>query len=169
MVIKVEPAMTAHMEEALIAKAWAKTSGRGGYRSGGSRGGLPPQPSFGTKTPYRNTTQTQQNNSSNTAKPENPKNAKGEIIKCLSCMSIRHLLDNYPDSYENLHKFKSVMLGTAQPEQETAAEEEKEEGSGLYASAQATEDDDQNWNELEHVSFFTTEPQEMRKGVSNNK
>ena len=102
-VLKVEPVMTAQMEEALLANGWAKPNGRGGNRGGGSYGWPSPHLNFGPKTsPYRNTTKTQstrqqpasQPDSSKTMKPENPKNAKGEVIQCPSCMRFRHLLAN---------------------------------------------------------------------------
>lgn len=41
-VIKVEPVLTAQMEEALVGKGWSRPSGRGGYRVGGSRGSPSP-------------------------------------------------------------------------------------------------------------------------------
>ena len=91
-------------------------------------------------------------------------------------MSIRHLFEDCPDSYENLRKFKAVMLGTALPpmptqqEQEPAEDEkEKTEGSRFYAATDKG-DVDQVWaDDIEHVSFYTADLGEVRKAVINNK
>ena len=38
----------------------------------------------------------------------NPSGADGKILKCLSCGSFRHLLDDCPDSWENMYKKKNM-------------------------------------------------------------
>ena len=38
----------------------------------------------------------------------NPSGADGKILKCLSCGSFRHLLDDCPDSWENMDKKKNM-------------------------------------------------------------
>ena len=38
----------------------------------------------------------------------NPSGADGKILKCLSCGSFRHLLDDCPDSWENIAKKKNM-------------------------------------------------------------
>ena len=48
----------------------------------------------------------QHEESTKSSKPENPKNTKREITSCPSCRSIRHLLEECPDGYESLCKFK---------------------------------------------------------------
>ena len=98
--IKME-VLSAADEEALIARGWTRPNGgRGGgsmsnwrkpKSGGGGRGGQ--------KAPLQ--------------KKENPRDDKGEILRCLSCDSIRHLLPDCPDSWENLTKFRSLALAAA--------------------------------------------------------
>ena len=38
----------------------------------------------------------------------NPSGADGIILKCSSCGSFRHLLDDCPDSWENMYKMKNM-------------------------------------------------------------
>ena len=109
--IKLE-ALTAEEEEVLVAKGWTRPGARGGGGSGGwkrgaNRGGAAGRGGGAGGGPKKN---------------ENPKDAKGEIIRCPSCDSIRHLLADCPDSYENLRKFRSMALA-ASPTEETEEEE----------------------------------------------
>ena len=113
--IKLE-ALTAEDEEVLVAKGWSRPGARGGgggnwgarswggrggaSRGGGGRGGSASSSNAGPK------------------KNENPKDAKGDIIRCPSCESVRHLLADCPDSYENLRKFRSMALAAAPVEEE---------------------------------------------------
>ena len=60
-------------------------------------------------------------------KKENPKNEKGEVLRCLSCDSIRHMLPDCLDSWENLTKFRSMVFTAATvPTAVTAVEGEEE-------------------------------------------
>ena len=112
--IKLE-ALTAEGEEVLVAKGWFRPGGRGGgggwgsrswggrggaSRGGGGRRGSASSSNVGPK------------------KNENPKDAKGNIIRCPSCESVRHLLADCPDSYENLRKSRSLALAAAPAEKE---------------------------------------------------
>ena len=112
--IKLE-ALTAEDEEVLVAKGWSRPGARGGgggnwgarswgargsvNRGGGGRGGSASSSNAGPK------------------KNENPKDAKGDIIRCPSCESVRHLLGDCPDSYENLRKFRSMARAAAPAEE----------------------------------------------------
>merc|ERR1712004_32924 len=55
----------------------------------------------------------------------------GEILRCSSCDSIRHLLADCPDSYENLRKFRSMALAAhvceKEGDEENKTREEEEE------------------------------------------
>ena len=55
----------------------------------------------------------------------NPRSRNGEIIRCPSCDSIRHMLADCPDSYENLHKFKSMAMAAAESEARGGGKEEE--------------------------------------------
>lgn len=115
--IKLE-VLTAADEEALVAKGWVKPGGGG--RGGGvrQRGGKQHAARGGgganTKTQIQ--------------KKENPRDNSGEIIRCPSCDSIRHLLADCPDSYENLRKFRSLALAAAPCDTKEEEEEEGKEG-----------------------------------------
>ena len=106
--IKLE-ALTAEDEEVLVAKGWSRPGARGGGGSWGSRGGA-----------GRGGGGCGGSASSSNAGPkknENPKDAKGNIIRCPSCESVRHLLADCPDSYENLRKFRSMARAAAPAEE----------------------------------------------------
>ena len=120
--IKLE-VLTAADEEALVAKGWMKPGGggRGGGRQ--QRGG---------KTQAGRGGGGGSNTKNQIQKKENPRNSSGEIIRCPSCDSIRHLLADCPDSYENLRKFRSIVLAAAPCENKEEEEEEKVEEESYF-------------------------------------
>merc|ERR1711928_226668 len=97
------------MEEALIARGWSRPNSGGK----GGRGG-----SGGPKSQIQ--------------KKENPKNSAGEILRCSSCDSIRHLLADCPDSYENLRKFRSKALASHLCEKESNEENKTREEEAYF-------------------------------------
>ena len=106
--IKLE-ALTAEDEEVLVAKGWSRPGARGGGGSWGSRGGASRGGGgCGSSASSIN---------AGPKKNENPKDAKGDIIRCPSCESVRHLLADCPDSYENLRKFRSMARAAAPAEE----------------------------------------------------
>ena len=120
--IKLE-VLTAADEEALVAKGWMKPGGggRGGTRQ--QRGGKTQAGRGGGGGP---------NQKNQIQKKENPRNSNGEIMRCPSCDSIRHLLADCPDSYENLRKFRSIVLAAAPCESKEEEEEEKVEEESYF-------------------------------------
>ena len=67
----------------------------------------------------------------------NPSGADGKILKCLSCGSFRHLLDDCPDSWENMYKKKNM---------------ENEHRKVLCHSARAVLDGSRVWEEATNKS-----------------
>ena len=118
--IKLE-VLTAADEEALVAKGWVKPGGGGRGGGGGRQRGGKTHAARGGGGGANIKTQIQ--------KKENPRDNSGEIIRCPSCDSIRHLLADCPDSYENLRKFRSIALAAApcEAKEEEEGKEEEEE------------------------------------------
>lgn len=95
MSIKLEPAYVAGNEETLLASGYVRKH----YNRRGSR--------LGPNSQWRDSSAVQRNSSPNTQprnKKMNPTGADGQTLTCDSCGSFRHLLQDCPDSWENMAK-----------------------------------------------------------------
>ena len=128
--IKLE-VLSAADEEALIARGWSrpKSGGKGGrgcrqgersWQGGGGGGGSGGGGGGGGGP------------KSQIQKKVNPKNSAGEVLRCSSCDSIRHLLADCPDSYENLRKFRSKALAAHLCEKESDEENKTREEEAYF-------------------------------------
>ena len=108
-VIKLEPAFLAEHEEALFSAGYVKRGGYnnrgggfrgrgGGFRGRGNKSNSPQSAAQGTGADDTKA------NTGATRKRLNPIGPDGDYLKCVSCLSIRHLLPECPDSWENMGK-----------------------------------------------------------------
>ena len=140
--IKLDSALTAEEEEALIARGWNR----------------PPKgkkKEYGGSTAKGNGNQTSQLQK----KKINPKGENGEILICPSCGSYRHLLAECPDSYENQAKMKSKAFAA---EALAAENNNSDEESSLFTSnLKASKIKINKYGEAEDVILFTKNKTEI--------
>ena len=62
----------------------------------------------------------------------NPSGVNGEVLRCLSCGSFRHLLDDCPDSWENMERKKSAEAEHVNKWTQSVKEKEGCEASTVF-------------------------------------
>lgn len=110
--VKLEPTFLAENEEALAAAGYYRRGfpGRGGNNRGyGWRKGRGRSWGGRNKTDFTRP----MNPKDGTTRHMNPKDGEGNTLKCRACGSFRHLLQDCPDSYENMEKHKDGGEGEA--------------------------------------------------------
>ncbi|XP_053390667.1 uncharacterized protein LOC128553511 [Mercenaria mercenaria] len=108
--IKLEPALLAANEEALLAAGYSKLRGayRGNYGGGRGRGWYRgKQGNYNSRDNQRGEFATE-NEKKGLIKKINPKGPDGRPLICKSCGSYRHLLPACPDSWENMKSVHAV-------------------------------------------------------------